>query len=144
MNLWRHLFGHDPALRHHGHLAGTGEYATHVEAESEYQDALEAIVGGRSEAEAWHECTAFLVPETDDPADPHAVAVQVGGLKVGALNREEGERYRAFLAAAELDRVASCDAVIYGGWRRGGAEGYFNVRLDLLWPLELREAVPEE
>ncbi len=144
MTLWRQLFGHGPELRHHGHLAGTGEYATDVEAESEYQDALERIVGDRGEEEARHECTAFLVPESDDPAEPNAVAIHISGYKVGALNREEGERYRAFLASAELDRVASCDAVVYGGWKRDGIEGYFAVRLDLRWPLDLQEAVPQE
>jgi len=144
MSLWHALFGHRPELRHHGHLAGRGDYATHVEVESDYQDALEQIVGGRSEAGARFECTAFLVPESDNPDEPNAVAVHISGFRVGFLNREESEQYGAFLADADLTGVASCDALVFGGWRRHGAPGSFAVSLDLDWPLRLQEALPQD
>jgi hypothetical protein len=144
MTLWEHLFGHGVALRHHGHLAGTGAYATHAEIEFDYQAALEAIVGGGTEAGANFECTAFLVPERKDEDAADFVAIHISGYKVGYLNHENGERYREFLASADLSGFASCDGLIAGGWKREEGEGYFQVQLDLEWPLRLQEEVPLE
>ena len=44
-------------------LAGDGSYRVEVVGESHYQEALEAICGGRTEEGARQECTATLVPE---------------------------------------------------------------------------------
>jgi hypothetical protein len=142
MNLWQSCSGIHrveaprPSCR-------TGDYASHVEVESDYQVALEQIVGGRSEDEVQFECTAFLVPESDNPDEPNAVAVHISGWIVGYLDREESEQYCTFLGSSDLNGVASCDAFIYGGWKRQESEGYFAVRLDLEWPLRLQEEVPQ-
>ena len=144
MSLWEQLFGHRLDMRHHGHLAGAGAYATHVGIEFAFQDALEAIVGGRTEDGANFECTAFLVPERREDEELAVVAVHISGYTVGYLNHEDGERYRGFLASADLVGVASCDAIIIGGWRREDGDGYFQVCLDLAWPLRLQEELPVE
>jgi hypothetical protein len=133
------LLGGKPRLRHHGHLAGTGEYATHVAGADDYGAAFEQVVGGRTHHSAYHECTAFLVPDPNQPFDPDAVAVVVSGCTVGYLGPEEARQYREFLNDAELGTAGSCDALIEGGWQRGNARGAFLIRLDLEWPLRLEE-----
>jgi hypothetical protein len=137
---WSDWFrGERPRLKHHGHLAATGEYGTHVWDEAAHQDAFEQVVGGRTAQGACHECTAFLVPEPDDEYDPDRVGVHVAGCLLGYLSREHAEAYHAFLADAELKTVASCDALIEGGWVRGAEHGMFSIRLDVKWPLRLEE-----
>jgi hypothetical protein len=144
MNVLHHLFGRSVHLRHHRHLAGTGAYTTALRIEPEYQDALEALVGGRSSEGAQHECTAFLVPEPEDLDLPGSVAVHIAGYRVGTLSGPEGERYRRFLASTGRGGVALCDALVTGGWLREEGEGYFAVHLDLAWPLHFNEDVPLE
>jgi hypothetical protein len=144
MGLLQHLFSGRVQLRHHRHLAATGSFSTPVEVAPEHQEALEAVVGGRSASGALHECTAFLVPEPADLDQPGSVAVHIGGYKVGHLARAEGERYRRFLAASGRPGPALCDALVSGGWAREEGQGYFVLRLDLAWSLRFQEEVPME
>lgn len=121
-------------------LAGDGAYRVEVVGESHYQDALEAICGGRTEYGARLACTAILVPEPTNPYDPNATRVEIAGRMVGYLPRLDAVGYRDGL---QLARIPSgplvCRAVILGGWKRRGSSGQFGVMLDMDWPPRLRE-----
>jgi uncharacterized tellurite resistance protein B-like protein len=123
-------------------VCGDGGYRFEVVGESHYQADLERIVGGRSEDSARYECVARLTPEPDNPYDPQAVYVSVGGRKVGYLSRDWAAKFKAALASNGYAR-ASCNALIVGGWDRGGDRGSFGIKLDIALPLDLK-ATPSE
>jgi hypothetical protein len=124
-----------PTLRSAGWLVD-------VVGESFYQDAIEAVSGGRSEDGAVVPLvTAQLVREPDNPHDPNAVRVDIGGQTCGYIPRNEAPDYHSTLAAmTEIGRPATCRAWITGGWDRGVLDrGYFGIRLDLHPNLDLAE-----
>lgn len=124
-------------------LAGDGEYGFEIVGESYYQEALDQLCGGRCEEGHRKEFRARLVPEPNNEYDRNAVRVEVAGLKVGHLSRDD-----AIIHHEEMDRLgffgrpAACDAIINGGWsrqKRNGelSEGSFGVELDLVYPYEI-------
>jgi hypothetical protein len=112
-----------------------GGKTVQVVGESYYQDALDAICGGKCEEGYQLMCQAELRPEPDNEYDKRAVGVYVDGRKVGHLSREEARRCQsALLALCSQGRRPMCDALITGGWFRGpGDEGHYGIRLDLDW-----------
>jgi len=114
-------------------LPGSGAYEQPIVGEASYQAALEDLCGGRTDHGHQKVAEAELGLEDDNPHDNHAVRVAIEGRTVGYLNREDARRYRARLREAGLDApVATCAAVIVGGWDRGGGDrGHFGVRLDI-------------
>ena len=126
-------------------LEGDHEFGFEVVGESKYQDALSNICGGHCEEGHEHECVAELVPEPDNPYDPNAVAVLIEGEKVAYLSRFDAKRYLDELARlGHAGDRASCNAMINGGWDRGGRDkGYFGVELDVAWPLRTSAPVSE-
>lgn len=143
MFLLRQILGSGIQLKHHRRVAGTGSYTTNIDVSSG-QQAIEHVVGDRDEDGVHVECTAFLVPEPERLDVPGCVAVHISGCKVGYLSREDGARYRRFLASADRGAPALCDALVTGGWVRDGGEGCFVVQLDLAWPLRFDEVIPME
>jgi hypothetical protein len=117
-------------------IEGDGTFAFHkVVGESRYQRALSRAAGGRTEDGVEVEVQAQLVFEPDNPHDPHAVAVYVGGDKVGYIAREYNVAFRQEVAALNLDPSLPlvCRGLIVGGWSRGGGAdlGSFGIRLDI-------------
>ncbi len=112
---------------------GPGTYDLDVVGESHYQDALESICGGRTERGHRLEVEAHLVPEDDNPHDTKAVCVYIQGHVVGYLDRETARSFRKQLAKIGMEGIAAqCNAIIVGGWDRGGRDqGYFGVKIDL-------------
>jgi hypothetical protein len=112
-----------------------GGFDVEVVGESNYQESLERICGGRSADGASHDCTAVLRPEPQNPYDPHAIRVEIDGLLVGYLARPAAKAYGP--VAGRLSRqgqIGTCTARIVGGWERGDEyadRGHFGVRLDL-------------
>jgi len=105
-----------------------------VVGESQYQDALLELTGGRRHYAGVRMATvAELVPEPSNAADPDAVAVFVAGRRVGYLPRAEASRrLGAISATIRLRGDATCAATIVGGWEREhGDTGYFGVHLRL-------------
>jgi hypothetical protein len=110
-----------------------GTYEVDVVGESHYQEALERICGGRTEDSQQVEVKALLIPDDNNPHDSEAVRVDIQDETVGYLDRETARSYRERMAEAELTGVVlRCDAIIVGGWDRGGGDrGHFGVKLDL-------------
>jgi hypothetical protein len=116
-----------------GRLPGPGTYAFDIVGESKYQDALEAICGGRSEDSADHFAEAILYLEDSNPYDNQAVRIDIDGQTVGYLSRENARAYRKQLKQLGHERLTCrCNAKVVGGWRRGQSDqGHFGVKLDL-------------
>jgi hypothetical protein len=111
------------------YLEGSGEYEYDIVGESRYQENLERIVGGKTDESQEFECTAYLTAEPSNPHDRHAVRVDINGLTVGYIPRDDAKTIGEQIGR----RNAKVDAIITGGWRRrNGNEGSFGVKLDLL------------
>lgn len=115
------------------HIDHEGLFEVDVVGESNYQEALAAIAGGVTREGADHATIATLVREPNNRYDPNAVRVDIDGRTVGYLSRDDAESYCAQLAAfGNPLLVVTTDALILGGWNRGGGDtGMFGVRLDL-------------
>ncbi len=136
--IWPWLVGRaqTTTVRTEGSIQGPGEFAFEVVGESKYQQHLEHIAGGRTEDSAEIRKRAILALEDDNPVDSSAVCVRIDGLRVGYLSRKMARSYRKKLKQQNLPMGHYyCDALIVGGWDRGGGDrGHFGVRLDL--PIE--------
>jgi hypothetical protein len=124
-----------PRARLHGQVGKPGavtlrgEERVEVVGEWLHQDELLALTGGRRryggvEAEA----VAELLP---GPEHLDIVAVLLDGRPIGRLRREDAERLRPSIERAiRGDGVATCRALVRGGWDRGGEDiGLFGVVL---------------
>jgi hypothetical protein len=113
-----------------------GGKTVQVVGESHYQDALDAICGGKCAEGYQLMCQAELRPEPNNAYDKRAVGVYVDARKVGHLGREDAkQRQSALLALRSQGKLPMCGALVSGGWFRGpGDEGHYGIRLDLDWP----------
>lgn len=107
-----------------------GDDLIRVVGTSHYQDALLELAPRQADEEVRSEAVATLVAEPDNPHDPNAIAVQIGGGVVGYLSRDENRRW--------LDVVpVRCEAMIAG---RAGTHG-LGVFLRLPTPTEARAQI---
>jgi hypothetical protein len=110
-----------------------GDDPVEVVGESRYQDALWKIVGGRHADPVRYETEAVLEPEPDNPYDPNAIKVLIGGAVVGYLSREDAAAFRpgllGLIEASPTGRVA-LEASIVGGGPRTEGIGFLGVFLD--------------
>lgn len=110
-----------------------------VVGESNYQDALARVSGGRTgDGPANPAQVAVLWPERNNRYDRNAIAVKITGRTVGYLSRDNAVRYQAVVRWADAhDRTVACNATVTGGWDRGGGDkGSFGVVLHLGSPAE--------
>lgn len=114
---------------------GPGTFSVDVVGESRFQDALTTICGGRTARGHRLRVEAFLVPQDNNPGDRHAVRVYIDRKTVGFLEGATARQFRRGLHKAGLNGngvAVRCNAIIVGGWDRGGEDqGFFGVKLDL-------------
>lgn len=96
-----------------------------VVGESQYQDNLWSLVGGRGDSaqRVRENVIAILTPEPENAYDRNAVVVTVNGLKVGYLSREDAELIQPGLLAlsrVHAKPVALGGAIVGGGIRQDG------------------------
>jgi hypothetical protein len=140
MGLFSWLFG-GPPKSGVVPLAGTGEFDFPIVGEGPRQQALETLAGGRTEDGVEQYCAAVLRREPSNRFDSNAVRVEINRQHVGYLNRKNASEYCRRVRALGFSNsaIASCPAVIVGGWDRGdGDRGHFGVKLDLKWPVQER------
>lgn len=115
------------------HWPGTGDFEFEVVGESFYQKELARIAGAHGEESVEVQCTASLVPESDNEHDPKAVAVLVNSRKVAHLSREDARSFRRRLGQRQLTgQVTTCDAIVVGGGtRRNGEKLMYGIKLDI-------------
>lgn len=98
--------------------------ALEVVGEASYQAQLTAV-GGRPGVDGvpYPDQVAKLVREPTNRYDHNAIAVQIRGLTVGYLSRDDAIRYQAVVdwAAVRGEQIA-CQARLTGGWNRGGGD----------------------
>lgn len=113
-------------------LEGDGTFPVEVVGESSYRRNFEAIFGRRTADGVDELVEAVLVPEDDNPHDPDAVQVRIGGRTVGYLGRDDAATFRRLVASGSLpEGNLGCAARVRGGWDRGPDDrGDFGVRLD--------------
>jgi hypothetical protein len=103
-----------------------------VVGESYYQDALEAVAGGRNPfGTRIRLLTVILARESDNPYDANAVRVEAGGATLAHLSRDDAPRFHALLdRLAHKGVPATCRAVLTGGWDRGnGDRGTIGIKI---------------
>lgn len=112
-------------------LKGNGAFDIDIVGESNYQAELEALAGGRDVEGADFEVSGVLMPEPNNPYDPNAIRVVVGGRTIGYIPKRETAAYHAVLGG----RPAQVQILIVGGWDRGKrGSGHFGAKLDVAWP----------
>ena len=94
-----------------------------VVGESNYQDALWRVAGGRTTERVRVETEAMLVREPDNPHDANAVSVRIDGSTVGYLCRDDARAYLPGLLELEARyraRISLTGVVVGGGIRHDG------------------------
>jgi hypothetical protein len=130
-------------------LAGDDQFGFQVVGESHYQSELAKIAGGITDEGVHQECAALLRLEPTNKYDPHAVEVLIAGMRVGYIPASQAPEICALFNSVGIFQ-AGCEAVIQGGWDRGGGDaGAFGVRLNIVRPFafvddsaEVRTAIP--
>ena len=113
-------------------LSFTGHHELEVIGVAPYQGNLWALVG-RTDRYVRKAVHGFLVAEVGNPHEPTAVAVFIGGRKVGYLSRSEAARLRPGLIRLmehHQKPVALKGVIVGGGRRRDGRIGTLGVWLD--------------
>lgn len=100
--------------------------------ESHYQKAIKILAGPNDEHVYDKEYRAFLVPENDNPHDNKAVRVDIEGMTVGYLSREDAPDFRESLREKKLaGKVTACKAIVIGGRGPNGEKWSYGIRLSL-------------
>lgn len=107
-------------------LPRSGAYTFDIVGEASYQDALDHLAGGKTDAGVHVQKWASLVMEKNNPFDPNAVRVDIDGQTVGYLSRAHAVRFRKTINRSNC----VCPALITGGWTRAGSKGNYGVKLN--------------
>jgi len=109
----------------------TGEVQVDVVAESDYQEALEQLVGGRSKSGAMKAVIALLSREPEHPHEKNAIRVDVGSETVGYIEKWNAKEIQPLMQKLEkAGRPAWVRAWVVGGWEDDGGDDAFRIRLD--------------
>jgi predicted Zn-ribbon and HTH transcriptional regulator len=104
-----------------------------VVGESFYQEALWHTVGGVTKERVRTPVIAILVPEPDNQYDANAIAVYIGGLKVGHLGSDDAARLIGGLnvqIAKNPGKFIALNGVVAGGGMRDDGLGRLGVFLN--------------
>jgi collagen type III alpha len=111
-----------------------------VVGESFHRDAIERVVGRRPEGHyAIVDAAIALNPE--NPVDPEAVAIWIGGQLCGHLSRADAAKWRPVLGwYAERGIVPVARGDVLGGWRQSdGTWADFGITLYVATPEDLSQ-----
>lgn len=107
-------------------LPMSGAYNFDIVGEASYQDTLDQLAGGKTDAGVHVQKFATLIMEKNNPFDRNAVRVEIEGQTVGYLSRNHALRFRKTINRSHC--VAP--ALITGGWKRAGSKGNYGVKLN--------------
>ncbi|MGK5030647.1 hypothetical protein [Janthinobacterium sp. MDT1-19] len=114
------------------HWNDTGRFASEVENESMYQNAIAKLAGEHGPGNAEEKCLALLVCDDANPFQDKAIAVFIDAQLVGYLSHNDALRLRRNLGRQNLvGQLTSCDAVIRGGGLWNDKRLSYAVWLDL-------------
>jgi hypothetical protein len=126
-------------------MMGNGRFDFDIVGESHNQDGFRAVVGPKIPGGHDFDCIAALIQQIDNPYDSKAVAVCLAfdNGKVGHAGYLSRKNARAYCKAVDEcgwpqdPQGMLCRAKIVGGWKEAdGDEGYYGVKLDLVFPLK--------
>lgn len=102
-------------------------YQYEIVGEQSFQKNLEKIAGKKSEISKSLEMMARVVSEPTNKFDKNAIKVEINGLTVGYISKNEAATVSK--QAKNIDRRVP--AIIVGGWSDKESEGSFGVKLCL-------------
>jgi len=95
-----------------------------------HQETLQIICGNKCEEGVPIYKQAIIIPENDNPDDPNAVRIEIGGESIGHLSRHNATVWRGKMISEKRSGEVMCLAQIV--WDRGYiAEGSYGVLLDI-------------
>lgn len=107
----------------------TGErsivYLVDIVGEQSYQANLRKIAGPKQEKSKYVEVMARVVSEPFNAYDKNAVKIEINGLTVGYLSRDDAK----LLADKVINKTVP--ALINGGWLDNDSEGSYGVKLGI-------------
>ncbi|KAB0653155.1 hypothetical protein F7P73_08130 [Acinetobacter bohemicus] len=98
-------------------------YNYEIVGEQSYQNNLYRIAGKKEEDSKFVEVMAMAISEPSNPFDKNAVKIEINGLLVGYINKND-----ARLVAGKKIKKA-IPAVVVGGWLDDDSEGSYGVKL---------------
>jgi tetratricopeptide (TPR) repeat protein len=113
------------------YLLYSGQHDLEIVGESNYQDNLWRVVGGRTTERVRLDVQAIIATEPDNPHDRRAISVWINGHKVGYFCREDAQAYHPGLVALseKEDAHVALTGVVTGGGLREGGLGFLGVWL---------------
>jgi hypothetical protein len=110
----------------------TGHYDFEIVGETYYQSAIEKLAEQNDEPVYEKDYKALLVPDDGNKDDDNAVRVDIEGMTVGHLSKEDASSFRRRLGAKKLaGKITSCKAIICGGGVRNGVKCSYGVYLNI-------------
>lgn len=100
-------------------------YLFDIVGEQSYQANLRKIAGSKQENSKYVEVTARVVSEPFNAYDKNAVKIEISGLTVGYLCRDDAK----LLAGKVINKTVP--ALINGGWLDDDSEGSYGVKLGI-------------
>ncbi|MHC3125496.1 hypothetical protein [Acinetobacter sp. GN11] len=100
-------------------------YLFDIVGEQSYQANLRKIAGPKQERSKYVEVTARVVSEPFNAYDKNAVKIEINGLTVGYLSRDDAK----LLAGKVINKTVP--ALINGGWLDDDSEGSYGVKLSI-------------
>jgi hypothetical protein len=107
---------------------GNKRFEVKVVGESFYEENLFQLCGPAASTMRQFQKAAVVTLETNNPHDNNGVRIDIDGLTVGHLSREDAVWFREMSGAPNGSRLG-CDAVIIA--LRGNARSDYGVRLDI-------------
>lgn len=101
------------------------EYFFNIVGEQSYQANLRKIAGPKQERSKYVEVMARVVSEPFNAYDKNAVKIEINGLTVGYLSRDDAK----LLAGKVINQTVP--ALINGGWLDDNSEGSYGVKLGI-------------
>lgn len=101
------------------------EYFFDIIGEQSYQANLRKIAGPKQERSKYVEVMARVVSEPFNAYDKNAVKIEINGLTVGYLSRDDAK----LLAGKVINQTVP--ALINGGWLDDNSEGSYGVKLGI-------------
>ena len=120
-----------PPLADYPRLRGPALFDYEIAGCGRRQIELDQLAGGRRDAPVFFRTNALVYAEPQNSNDPHAVAVDIGGWRVGYIRREDAPAFGEELAAAGGPGAFAVRASIENGWPE------WRVKLDVERPLRL-------
>lgn len=110
----------------------TGDYDFEIVGESYYQETIKGLAGQNDMYVSEREYQALLIPDDGNEHDDKAVRVEIGGMTVGHLSRENARSFRRRLRAKKLTgQITTCKAIVRGGGVRDGEKWHYGVALNI-------------